>query len=177
MGLCVIKEINNYSYILMGALMLIMLSSACQQNEQTDFESFSDQQKRSSEYALAGLETRDGLETKLFAAEDMLVNPTNMDIDAEGRVWVTEGYNYRPELNPENPTRPDGDRIVILEDTDEDGKADTSKVFYQGNDINAALGIMVLDNRVYVPAVLMYLYSPIPTVMIRPTKRRCFSVV
>jgi len=80
----------------------------------------------------------------------MLVNPTNMDIDAEGRVWVTEGYNYRPSLNPDNPVRPEGDRIVILEDTDGDGRADTSKVFYQGNDINSALGIMVLDERVIV---------------------------
>ncbi|MDZ7692335.1 MAG: PVC-type heme-binding CxxCH protein [Balneolaceae bacterium] len=127
-----------------------MVSSACQQNGEPEFESLSDQQKRSAENALAGLETRDGLETKLFAAEDMLVNPTNMDIDAEGRIWVTEGYNYRPSLNPDNPTRPDGDRIVILEDTDGDSQADTSKVFYQGNEINAALGIMVLDNRVYV---------------------------
>lgn len=99
---------------------------------------------------MAGLETREGLETTLFAAEGMLINPTNMDIDMQGRVWVTEGYNYRPSLNPDNPKNPDGDRIVILEDTNSDGKADTSKVFYQGNEINSALGIMVLDNRVIV---------------------------
>jgi len=39
---------------------------------------------------------------------------------------------------------------MILEDTDGDGKADKSKVFYQGTDINSALGICVLGNKVIV---------------------------
>jgi putative membrane-bound dehydrogenase-like protein len=124
--------------------------NGCQQEENNQYNQLTDKEKRSADHALEGLETRDGLETTLFAADDMLVNPTNMDIDAQGRVWVTEGYNYRPSLNQDNPTKKEGDRILILEDTDGDSKADTSKVFYQGNDINAALGIMVLDNRVIV---------------------------
>ncbi|MDZ7719736.1 MAG: PVC-type heme-binding CxxCH protein [Balneolaceae bacterium] len=136
--------------IWMVIVAILIAIPGCSQDETPDYSELTDEQKRSAEYALAGLETRDGLETTLFAAEDMLVNPTNMDVDAEGRVWVTEGYNYRSELNPENPIREEGDRIVILEDTDGDSKADTSKVFYQGNDINSALGIMVLDNRVFV---------------------------
>ena len=37
----------------------------------------------------------DGLEVSLFASEPMVVNPANMDIDARGRAWVTEGANYR----------------------------------------------------------------------------------
>ncbi|GAA5521578.1 HEAT repeat domain-containing protein [Aliifodinibius salicampi] len=134
------------SWIFLITVLLVVGSCSGQQ----EYEQLSDQEKRSAEHALAGLETREGLETTLFAAEDMLVNPTNMDIDGRGRVWVTEGYNYRSSLNPDNPTRPEGDRIVILEDTNGDSRADTSKVFYQGNDINAALGIMVLDDRVIV---------------------------
>ncbi|MGI9175037.1 MAG: PVC-type heme-binding CxxCH protein [Rhodothermales bacterium] len=98
------------------------------------------------------LEVAEGLEATLFAQEPMLVNPTDMDIDARGRVWVIEGYNYRPERNPGNPVREAGDRILILEDTDGDGKADQEKVYYQGNDINAALGIAVLGNKVIVSA-------------------------
>ena len=39
---------------------------------------------------------------------------------------------------------------MILEDTDGDGKADHSKVFYQGTDVNAALGISLLGNRVII---------------------------
>ena len=44
-----------------------------------------------------------------------------------------------------------------MEDTDGDGVADESKVFYQGNDINAALGIAVLGDKVYV-SVSPYVY-------------------
>ena len=49
-------------------------------------------------------------------------------------------------------TRPAGDRILILEDTDGDGRADKSTVFYQGRDIDSAMGICVLGNRVIVTA-------------------------
>src|SRR5438067_931366 len=72
----------------------------------------------------------EGLEATLFAAEPMLVNPCDMDIDERGRVWITEGANYRKWSNP--PLRAEGDRIVILEDTDGDGRADKQTIFYQG---------------------------------------------
>ncbi|HXG49527.1 MAG TPA: PVC-type heme-binding CxxCH protein [Methylomirabilota bacterium] len=100
----------------------------------------------------------DGLEVTLFAAEPMLVNPANMDIDARGRVWVTEGANYRL-FQSWGKLRPEGDRIVILEDTNGDGAADAAKTFYQGNEINSALGICVLDRRVIVscsPRIMVF---------------------
>ena len=50
------------------------------------------------------------LEATLFASEPMLLNPANMDIDAEGRVWVTEGVNYRL-FKPWGKIQPEGDRI------------------------------------------------------------------
>lgn len=106
--------------------------------------------EHSPESTLADLEVFDGLNVTLFAAEPMLTNPTNIDIDAKGRVWVCEAYNYRSQLNPKNPVKEEGDRILILEDTDGDGKADTQKVFYQGSEINAALGVCVLGNKVIV---------------------------
>ncbi|GAC1424504.1 MAG: hypothetical protein NVSMB67_24940 [Flavisolibacter sp.] len=79
----------------------------------------------------------------------MLKNPTNIDVDDRGRIWVTEAYNYRPAING-NPTNPKGDRIMILEDNNGDGVADTAKVFYQGPEVNAPLGVCVLGNRVFV---------------------------
>jgi len=96
--------------------------------------------------AVAGLDVADGLEATLFAAEPMLLSPTDIDVDHLGRVWVCEVVNYRHR----NDSRPEGDRILILEDTDHDGKADKSTVFYQGRDIDSALGICVLGNRVIV---------------------------
>lgn len=106
--------------------------------------------ERLPESALADLKVYEGLEVTLFASEPMFSNPTNMDIDSKGRVWICEAYNYRNQYNPKNPVKAEGDRIMILEDTDGDGKADKSKVFYQGPDVNAALGISVLGNKVIV---------------------------
>ncbi len=82
------------------------------------------------------------LEATLFAAEPLLSSPSDIDIDASGRVWVCEVTNYRGRKD----TRPDGDRILVLEDTDGDGAADASKVFYQGRDVDSALGICVIGD-------------------------------
>lgn len=108
-----------------------------------------------AERELQKMQVADGLEVTLFASEPQLINPADMDIDARGRVWITEGANYRRW----NKTRPEGDRIVILEDTNGDGRADVSKTFYQGTDVNSALGICVLGKKVIVscsPKVLVF---------------------
>jgi len=101
------------------------------------------------ENALKGLEVFEGLDVRTVATEPMLKNPTNIDVDERGRIWVTEAYNYRPAING-NPTNPKGDRIMLLEDTNGDGKADSAKVFYQGPEINAPLGVCVLGNKVLI---------------------------
>jgi len=92
----------------------------------------------------------DGLEVSLFASEPMVLNPTDMDVDERGRVWITEGANYRSSFQKWGVLRSEGDRIVVLEDTDGDGMADKETVFYQDLSINAALGICVLRNKVIV---------------------------
>src|SRR6185503_15400647 len=66
----------------------------------------------------------DGLEVSLFASEPMVRNPTDMDIDGRGRVWITEGVNYRSTFQKWGVLEPAGDRIVILEATNGDGVAD-----------------------------------------------------
>jgi len=120
----------------------LLLILACNNKKDTD--------ERSAESSLAGLKVYSGLTVGLFASEPMFSNPTNIAVDAKGRVWVCEAYNYRNQLNPKNPVREQGDRIMILEDTDGDGIADKSKVFYQGTDVNAALGICVLGKKVFI---------------------------
>ena len=97
-----------------------------------------------------GIEVADGLQLTVFAEAPMLTNPTNLDVDERGRVWVVEGHNYRNSLHPNQPAREEGDRVVILEDTNGDGRADRETVFYQGRDIDAAMGIVVLGNEVIV---------------------------
>ncbi|MGR3809979.1 PVC-type heme-binding CxxCH protein [Jiulongibacter sp. NS-SX5] len=142
---------NLWTSLLVLTIMAMSCSDSHQNLSQEEYDALTDEQKRSLEYALEGIDLQDPeLELTLFASEPMLRNPTNMDIDDKGRVWICEGYNYRNELNPRNPYDEKGDRILILEDTDGDGKADKSKVFYQGEDINSALGIGVFGNKVVV---------------------------
>lgn len=140
---------------LLALLFASALTFSCEkpipQLSDEEYAALTDEQKRSVAHALDGVKVMDDrLELTLFASEPMLTNPTNMDIDDRGRIWITEAYNYRTQLNPKNPTKAEGDRILILEDTDGDGKADKSTVFYQGPDINAALGIAVFGNKVFV---------------------------
>ncbi|WP_234735140.1 PVC-type heme-binding CxxCH protein [Tellurirhabdus bombi] len=113
------------------------------------FSQLNEDDKHDPKYAVAALDVAPGLEATLFAAEPMLINPTNIDVDARGRVWVCEAYNYRPAING-NPTHAEGDRIVILEDTSGDGKADVNKVFYQGPELESPLGVWVQGNKVIV---------------------------
>ncbi len=113
------------------------------------FATLSDDDKHDPKNAVASLQVAPDLHATLFAAEPMLVNPTNIDVDARGRVWVCEAYNYRPAING-NPTHTAGDRVVILEDQNGDGKADVSKVFYQGPELQSPLGIWVQGNKVIV---------------------------
>jgi putative membrane-bound dehydrogenase-like protein len=95
-----------------------------------------------------------GLESSVWASEPELVNPTNMDIDERGRIWVTEAANYRGSV-----TRPEGDRILILDDTNHTGKCDSYKVFVQDKKLFAPLGICKLGNKLIVaqsPNVFVY---------------------
>jgi putative membrane-bound dehydrogenase-like protein len=103
---------------------------------------------RDAANAVANLDVAEGLEATLFASEPDISNITSIDIDHLGRVWACEVKNYRKH----NGSRPEGDRILVLEDTDGDGVCDKQTVFYQGRDIDSAHGICVLGNRVIVSA-------------------------
>src|SRR6266852_469082 len=101
------------------------------------------------EKALATFTVHDPeLELTLWASEPLFANPTCIDIDHRGRVWVCESVNYRHKLHHRTPNRPEGDRIVILEDSKGTGKADKATTFYQAPDFLAPLGIAVAKDPV-----------------------------
>jgi putative membrane-bound dehydrogenase-like protein len=103
----------------------------------------------------------DDLEATLWAESPMFYNPTNMDVDSKGRIWITEAVNYRNYNNDSTKFlhHPNGDRVMILEDTDQDGKADRSKVFVEDKDLLSPVGIAVIGNKVIVscsPNLIVY---------------------
>src|SRR5690606_9935446 len=85
-------------------------------------------------------------EVTLWAASPLLRNPTNIDIDKDGRIWVAEGVRYRSHFD----RQPAGDRIVVLEDKDGDGTAESSHTFVQEPALVAPLGVSVIDNKIVV---------------------------
>lgn len=92
---------------------------------------------------MRGFKTPEGLEATLFAVEPQIQNPTNLDIDPQGRVWAVESVNYRSSMKPWGILREAGDRVVILTQQKGDGVAG-EKTFYQSRELTNALGICVL---------------------------------
>jgi putative membrane-bound dehydrogenase-like protein len=107
----------------------------------------------------------DGYEVRCFAHEPMVQNPVAMTWDHRGRLWVVEAYEYPngsdhpapfggearddqyhplPKTSGEIPR----DRIIILEDTDNNGSADKRTVFVEG--LNLASAILCGDDGIYV---------------------------
>jgi hypothetical protein len=80
------------------------------------------------EEALATIQVPDGFQVELFAAEPDVQQPIAMATDGRGRLWVAENYTYAESgVNFDSRLR---DRIVILEDSTGDGKADRRTVFW-----------------------------------------------
>lgn len=66
-----------------------------------------------------------GLEIQAFAAEPLVANPIHMNFDSRGRLWVATSPIY-PQILPGAKPK---DTVIVLEDTDGDGRADKRTVF------------------------------------------------
>ena len=88
-----------------------------------------------------------GLQINLFASEKEfpeLVNPVQMAFDTRGRLWIAVWKNY-PHWQPKTPM---DDKLLILEDTNGDGKADKRTVF--AGDLQNPTGFEFYNNGVIV---------------------------
>ena len=90
------------------------------------------------------------LKIEKFAESPMIYSPVAMDVDPQGRVWVTEDIHLTGEK--------DRGRITVLEDTDGDGKADKAHEF--GPRFRSIpMGIAIFDNVIVVsmaPDLIVY---------------------
>jgi mono/diheme cytochrome c family protein/glucose/arabinose dehydrogenase len=98
--------------------------------------------------ALSKFHLPQGYQISLFASEatfPMLRNPVQMAFDNRGRLWVSTIDSY-PHYRPGGP-RPN-DKLLILEDTDGDGRADRQTVFAEG--LSLPIGFELAPEGVYV---------------------------
>ena len=98
--------------------------------------------------ALAKLHVPPGYKIELFASEKEfpeLAKPNQISFDNKGRLWVSTMPTY-PHYKP-GDKRPD-DKLIILEDTNADGKADKVTVFASG--LHLPNGFEIAPEGVYV---------------------------
>ena len=89
--------------------------------------------------AVAQMTTIDGYRVNAWAAEPMIVQPMAFCWDDRGRLWVAENRDY--ESRNGGFSNGGNSRILILEDTDRDGVADSRKVFMEGIVFPAAIAV------------------------------------
>ena len=76
----------------------------------------------------ANFDLLEGFEVNLFATDPMLANPVHMTWAPDGKLYVACSWAY-PQLKPGEKAN---DKIIVLEDTNDDGVADKSTVFADG---------------------------------------------
>lgn len=86
------------------------------------------------------------LEISLYAENPLLAKPIHMNFDERGRLWVASSEVY-PQIKPGQEQT---DKIIILEDTDGDGKAEKSTIFADG--LLIPTGILPGDGGAYIGA-------------------------
>jgi putative membrane-bound dehydrogenase-like protein len=98
---------------------------------------YADQPPRSPEESRKSIQINPDFKVDLFASEPMVHDPVEIVFDENGRVFVAEMLDY-PEDPP--PGQAGRSRIVMLEDTDGDGKIDRRTVF--ADHLLAVTGLM-----------------------------------
>ena len=89
-----------------------------------------------------------GYRLELVASEPLIQDPTVIDWDLQGRLWATEMTGFVRDLDTEEPFLEPIGRVVVLEDTDQDGRMDKRTVFADRLILPRAL--KVLDDGVLV---------------------------
>jgi len=93
----------------------------------------------SPEEAVESMTMLEGVKANAWAGEPMVTQPIAFCWDDRGRLWVAENRDY--ESRGSGFSNSGDSRIVILEDTDRDGDADSRKVFLEGIPFPSAIAV------------------------------------
>lgn len=108
-----------------------------------------------AEQSVRLMEVEDGFEVQLVAAEPLVNTPVAMTFDDKGRMWVVEMQGYMPDTVGTGEEVPSG-KIVILEDTNQDGVADKRQVFLDSLVLPRAISLVEGGILVAEPPMLWY---------------------
>jgi len=93
----------------------------------------------SPQEAVDQMTIQDGYKVNLYASEPMITQPMAFCWDDRGRMWIAENRDY--ESRGHGFAKYGDSRILILEDTDRDGVADTKKIFAEGIPFPAGIAV------------------------------------
>ncbi len=93
----------------------------------------------SPQEAVKAMTIKKGYAVNAFASEPMITQPMAFCWDDKGRMWIAENRDY--ESRGKGFSNFGDSRILILEDTDHDGVADSKKVFLEGIPFPSAIAV------------------------------------
>jgi len=127
-----------------------------------------------AEQAVREITMPPGFKATLFAGEPDVQQPIGFAIDDRGRLWVAEGFTYpirvgHPPEGGSKSSEPTADqlkdifngkdRIIVLEDTDGDGKFNKRTVFME--ELNLVSGIEIGFGGIWIGAAPYLMFVPV----------------
>jgi glucose/arabinose dehydrogenase len=106
------KIISLFSFPI---FLFVVLMAGCKSHPSSPFS-------ESAENALSTFKLPPGFKIELVAADPLISDPVDMTIDEKGRMYVVEMHGYPLDLS-------NAGKIIMLRDTNGDGKMDTRTVF------------------------------------------------
>ena len=151
------KDMSKYLLSILAAGWLAFSSTT--QAQLPDREAFGKQERAVEQVPRSAFqldpELGKDLKMEVWAQSPLLFSPVAMDVDPQGRIWLTEGIYYNQRARVSN-----GQSIIVVTDSDGDGKADKSHIFVsEPKARHAPLGLAVFDNKIVLsatPDIIVY---------------------
>ncbi|MET3114965.1 mono/diheme cytochrome c family protein [Pedobacter sp. CG_S7] len=136
------------SYLYVFLLLFCVTLTQCQRTEKGSAV-------MTPEESVENMRLEEDFEVKIVATEPLISAPIAMTFDGKGRMWVVEMNGFMPDTLGTGEDIPSG-KVVILEDKNKDGLADSRKVFVDSLRLPRALCLIENGILVAEPPYLWY---------------------